>query len=99
MSERDFSTQDVERVLRSGCIYEPPEHCPRHGNWKYRVRAKVEGYFLEIVVAFDSEQDYDVQPLVIPVTGYWTGEGTRDGKRNDRQKRDTRKTNGKIRIQ
>jgi hypothetical protein len=99
MSERGFDSQDIERVLRSGCISEPPEQCIRYGNWKYRVRAKVEGCFLEVVVVFDAGQDYEVQPLVIPVTGFWTGEGTRNGKRNDGQKRDPRKADSKIRIQ
>src|SRR2546427_3256242 len=55
MSERGFDSQDVERVLRSGCIPDPPEHCPRHGNWKYRVRAKNEGYFLEIAGGVEYE--------------------------------------------
>ena len=97
MAERGFDAQDVERVLRAGCISDPPEHCPKYGNWKYKIGSRIEGCFLEIVLVFDTEQDYDQRPLVVPLTGYWTGEGTLNGKRNDRQeKRDYRRADGKV---
>jgi hypothetical protein len=81
MLERDFTSLDVERVLKGGKICEPPEHDLRHGNWKYKIRAPIEGCCLEIVVVIDDQEDYDLCPLILPVTGYWTGRGARDGKR------------------
>lgn len=83
MVERQFTSMDVERVLTCGIIFDAPEHDVRHGNWKYKIRALTEGCLLEIVVVIDALEDYDEQPLILPVTGYWTGEGTLNGKRTD----------------
>ena len=98
MRDRGFNTVDVERVICSGIICEQPEYCIRNDNWKYRVRAPVDGLILEVVVAVEHSEDYDLQPLAVPITGYWTGEGTRDGQRtNGKEKGNRRKAAKKIR--
>jgi hypothetical protein len=83
MAQREFTSLDVERVLRSGAVFDGPEYDIKHGNWKYKVRALIDGCALEMVVVIDADEDYDSRPLVIPVTGYWAGDGTRHGKRID----------------
>jgi len=82
MEDRRFSMPDVERVILSGGIYDHPEYCMSNCNWKYRVRAPLDGIVLEVVVAIDHEQAYEPLPLVIPITGYWVGEADH-GKRID----------------
>lgn len=81
MADRGFDAQDLERVLRYGTVDMPPDYCIKNGTWRYRVRAKVEGCPLVIVVVFDEGEDYDERPLLLAITGYWTGEGTKHGKK------------------
>lgn len=97
MAERDFTSSWIERVIRSGCIYDAPEYSVRHGNWRYKVQARIEGYALDVVFVFDEAEDYDARPLLVPVTGLWTGEGTQNGKRVEREEKPNhRKTGYKI---
>lgn len=84
MIEREFTALEMERVLRCGAVRHAPEHDIKRGNWKYRIGAVIEGCMLEIVLAIDATEDYDLHPLILPITGCWTGRGTHNGKRTDR---------------
>lgn len=82
MRDRDFNTLDVENVLRFGEIDGPGEHSVKFYNWRYLLHKNIEGHTLAIAVAIDAAEDVDELPLIIPVTGFWRGEGTRNGKRH-----------------
>jgi hypothetical protein len=69
--ERRLTTVDVGNVLRTGEIVGKPEYCPDFRNWKYRLRGTVEGETLEVVVALDPEEDYDLSPLIVLITAYF----------------------------
>jgi len=84
MIEREFTSLEMERVLRCGAVRHAPEYDIKRGNWKYRIGAVIEGCTLEIVLAIDAVEDYDLDPLILPITGCWTGRGTHNGKRADR---------------
>ena len=68
--ERGFTTVDVGNVLRTGRIWGEAEYCPEFRNWKYRIRATVEEELLEVVVALDPNEDYELAPLVVLITIY-----------------------------
>jgi hypothetical protein len=82
MRDRDFNTLDVENVLRFGEIDGPGEHSVKFNNWRYLLHKRIEGYSLAVATAIDADEDVDELPLIIPVTDFWRGEGTRDGKKH-----------------
>ena len=69
--ERRITTVDVGNVLRAGRISGQAEFCPEFGNWKYRIRAVAEEDTLEVVVALDPEEDYELAPLIVLITVYF----------------------------
>jgi len=98
MRDRDFTFQHVERVIRSGCISDAPEYCPKFRNWRYRVRGKSDGYMFEVLVVINTEEDLDALPVIIPLTGFWTGRGTQNGKKQNRETgNDSRKAGKAVR--
>jgi hypothetical protein len=81
MAEREFDMVDTERVLNSGAVHGPVEYSMQHDHWKYCVVAKIDGVCLEIVVAIDCAEDFDDSPQAVLVTGFWSREGSHEGKR------------------
>jgi hypothetical protein len=68
--ERRVTTIDVGNVIRTGRMVGNGEYCPEFRNWKYRIRGEVEGDLIEVVVALDPSQDYDLAPLIVVITVY-----------------------------
>jgi len=53
LAKEKVTFQDALGVLRRGCIYDPPEHDVRSGEWKYRVEGhELDGKWLAIVFSF-----------------------------------------------
>lgn len=70
-SERNFSTLDVQEVIRHGRPECKAEFCREFNNYKYRFQGMVDGLELRVAFALDATQDYSASPLVILITGVW----------------------------
>ena len=40
MNDRNYSSQDIDFILREGTVKEPPEYDKDYCNWKYKVEGK-----------------------------------------------------------
>jgi Domain of unknown function (DUF4258) len=73
--ERGFETPDLENVIRSGKVTTAGEYCEEYKNIKYHLVGLVDERELEVVVAIDPSEDYDLCPLIIAITAFWRGRG------------------------
>jgi hypothetical protein len=76
--ERDFTTIDIERVIRYGTLVDQPEYRKDFNNWVFRFSGKCETRKFEARVALDWSEDLEF-PTVIYITGICKGD--RDGKK------------------
>ena len=70
-TERNFTTVDAERIIRTGKIVGEPEYCPQFENWCFAVRGKCESRTLEIRVGLDFNMDLE-SPVMALITGFFT---------------------------
>jgi hypothetical protein len=70
--ERNFTTVDVENVVRNGSFVGKPKLSPDHQNWCFKIRGKIEGKTLEVRVGLDPGIDFD-SPLLVLITGIRKG--------------------------
>ncbi len=68
--ERGVTTVDIGNVIRRGKIHGKGEFCPEFRNWRFRIRAVLEEEVLEVVVALDPNEDYELTPLIVLITVY-----------------------------
>ena len=53
LEKEGLTFTDAYRVLRTGCIYKPPEHDIRQGEWKYSIEGHTpDGIWLVVVFSF-----------------------------------------------
>lgn len=53
--EPDLAIPDVWQVLRTGCIFGPPEQDIKTGEWKYKIEGKTpDGTWMAVVFCFKS---------------------------------------------
>lgn len=53
MANDNLDVEDILTVLRSGCIYDPPEQDLKRGEWKYRLEGRCDpDRWLAIVFSF-----------------------------------------------
>jgi hypothetical protein len=53
LAKEGLSFPDAWHVLRTGCIYNPPEHDIRQGEWKYSIEGHTpDGIWLVVVFSF-----------------------------------------------
>ncbi len=71
-AERNFTTVDAERIIRTGRICGKPRRDSDYENWRITVRGKYEGKRLEISVALDLNVDCET-PLITLITGVRKG--------------------------
>lgn len=71
--ERQFTTIDVERVIRDGIFACPPEYCKDFKNWVFRISGKCETRNFQARVALDWSEDLEV-PTVVYITGICKGD-------------------------
>jgi hypothetical protein len=66
--ERDFTTVDVERVLRDGKFSADPEYCENFQDWVFRIAGKCDVRNFEARVGLDWSEDLEY-PTLIYITG------------------------------
>jgi hypothetical protein len=70
--ERRFTTVDAETIIKKGQMLGNPKYCPQFDNWCFGFVGEVDTKWLDIRVALDPQEDYDV-PLIILITGFKRG--------------------------
>lgn len=66
--QRNFTTVDVERVLRDGEFSAEPEYCEIFQDWVFRIAGKCDVRNFEARVGLDWSEDLDC-PTIIYITG------------------------------
>jgi hypothetical protein len=71
-AERDFTTLDVEKAIKSCPILAEPKYSATFDNWVFRIEGRCENKLLEFRVALDLNEDLEF-PLLIFITGIYKG--------------------------
>lgn len=87
-TERNFTTLDVEKAVKSCKLLAEPKYSAKFDNWVFRVEGRCENKILEFRVALDLNEDLEF-PLLIFITGIYKG-GT---SRRNHHGRETKETN------
>lgn len=57
MKQRNYVDSDIEFLLHTGRVRNPPEYDSKHKNWKCRVEGRIEGEETTLAVAFPSDNE------------------------------------------
>ena len=77
-TERNFTTLDVEKAIKSCRIFAEPTYSAAFDDWVFRVEGRCENKLLEFRVALDLNEDLEF-PLLIFITGIYKGSTKRRG--------------------
>jgi hypothetical protein len=67
MAQRKVDMLDLENVIRNGVV-SSSKYDEDYKNWKYRMVGTSDGRKIEVIIALDPTEDYEVSPLAVLVT-------------------------------
>jgi hypothetical protein len=74
--ERNFTTLDMEKAIKSCQTLIEPEYSEKFDNWVFCIRGQCEDRLLEFRIALDLNEDLEF-PLMICITGIHQGQNRR----------------------
>jgi hypothetical protein len=75
-TERNFTTLDVEKAVKSCQVLVEPKYSAKFENWVFRIEGRSENKAIEFRVALDLNEDLQF-PLLIFITGIYKGDTKR----------------------